>query len=174
MIWVILEKKNHHSIYNLKIIEWIRNNLQKNNLDYKLLFVNDYMFDNEFSQITNKDYVFWNPNIASKYISNVINFARSIVILEHQTLLNEKTSNLNPINENQAVAYGFYLMYLNEKEQVSREWKLAIQSDNYLMSQETVLNNLMKDENNFKKIKVERKDIFDDLTDFVHEQFDFN
>ena len=66
MIWVILEKKNHHSIYNLKIIEWIRNNLQKNNLDYKLLFVNDYMFDNEFSQITNKDYVFWNPNIASK------------------------------------------------------------------------------------------------------------
>lgn len=174
MIWVILEKSDKHSLYNKKIIEWVRNNLQKKNLNYRILFVNDYMFDSEMSELTNSDYIFWNPNIAAKNLNNVIQYKRSIVILEHQTLLNEKTSNLNPINENQAVAYGFYLMYLNEHEQVSREWKLAVQTDNYLMYQDNIMNNLESDKNNFKQNKIERLDVFDDLTNFIQEQVNFD
>ena len=71
MIWVILSKKieqvsrtKQKQNINRQIIEWTRNNIQKDNLDYRLLFVNEYLFESEISEIKDNDYIFW-PGIAA-------------------------------------------------------------------------------------------------------------
>lgn len=179
MIWILLSKKIEQVVrtkpkqnINRQIIEWTRNNIQKENLDYRLLFVNEYLFESEISEIKDDDYVFWNPYIASKNLALVQEFKNSIVILEHQTYINEKISHVNPINENTAINYGFSVMYLNEQELSTSEWKLAVQDSMYLIHQEQVLQALKNNPNNYKQIQVERQDVFDDLANSVRELID--
>lgn len=180
MIWILLSKKieevsktKPRSNINRQIIEWCRNNLQKNNFDYHLKWVNEYMFESEISEIQQNDYVFWNPYIASKNLALVQEFRNSIIILEHQTYLNENISHVNPINENTAVNYGFSIMYLNEQEFSTKEWKLAVQDTMYLLHQEQVINILRTNPNNFKQEQIERQDVFEDLLNFVKDTCDF-
>lgn len=178
MIYCLLSKKmlktkNNKINLNKQIIEWFRNNIQKNNLEYKIKFVNEYIFEQEISEITNKDYIFWNPFIASKNLALVQEYKNSIVVIERQTNMNQKLTHLHPINENLAVNYGFFLMYLDENEAVSTDWRLAIQKTNYLMTQEQILQILLSNPENYKKELIERQDAFEDLANFTKDMIDF-
>lgn len=179
MIWILLSKKieevtktKPRANINRQIIEWIRNNLQKNNFDYHIKFVNEYMFESELSEIQQNDYVFWNPYIASKNLALVQEYRNSIVILKHQTYINESVSHVNPINENTAVNYGFSIMYLNEQEFSTKDWKLAVQDTMYLLRQEQILQTLSENPNNYKQKQIERQDAFEDLSNFVKDMID--
>ncbi len=174
MIWILLSKKIEEvskvkpkTNINKQIIEWCRKNLQKNNFNYHIRFVNEYMFETELLGIQENDYVFWNPFIASKNLALVQEFKNSIIILEHQTYINENISHVNPINENTAVNYGFSIMYLNEQEFSTKEWKLAVQDTMYLLRQEQILQTLSQNPENFKHNQVDRQDAFEDLATFV-------
>lgn len=169
----LLKTKNNKTNLNKQIIEWFRNNIQKNNLEYKIKFVNEYIFEQEISEITNKDYIFWNPFIAGKNLALIQEYKNSIVVIERQTNMNQKLTHLHPINENLAVNYGFFLMYLDENEPVSNDWRLAIQKINYLMTQEQILQILLSNPNNFKKEPIERQDVFEDLANFTKDMIDF-
>lgn len=168
MIYVMLSKYDSGPI-NKKIIEWTRNNLRKNNLKYKLIFCRPYIVDTDFKDIVgfddnfskNKESTFfiWNPTVASRNLQYVVDLPNSIVILDSQTQINQKLSVKNPINENLAANYCFYLMYLNEIE-ISKEWKLAIQSINYLISQYNLVKLLLEKS---EKIDVENKDTFENI-----------
>ena len=178
MIYCLLSKKmlktkNNKSNLNKQIIEWFRNNIQKNNLEYQIKFVNEYIFEQEISEITNNDYVFWNPYIAGKNLALVQEYKNSIVVIERQTNMNQKLTHLHPINENLAVNYGFFLMYLDENEAVSTDWRLAVQKTTYLMTQEQILQTLLSNPENFKKQQIERQDAFEDLANFTKDMIDF-
>lgn len=164
MIYVLLGDKtstNQTLQYNKKIIDWCREVFQSKNIEYKILFCKPYMFEIEFGL---DDIIFWNPFIAANNLDIVIRYRHSIVILERQTLLSEKVTEINPINENLAVNYGFFLMYLIEdnNENISREWRLAIQTNNYLMPKNIVLNKIYNNPKNYRKQFIERKEIVED------------
>lgn len=131
------------------------------------------MFESELNGITNNDYIFWNPFIAGKNLSLVQEYKNSIVVIERQTNMNQKLTHLHPINENLAVNYGFYLMYLDENEAVSTDWRLAVQKSIYLRTQEQLLQILLSNPNNFKKEQIERQDAFEDLANSIKNMVDF-
>lgn len=200
MIYVMLSKYDT-GLLNEKIIQWVRKNLYINNLEYKIIFCREYMYDSDISEIINNinlnnikffgsrknriifdklidekikektgnTFVLWNPIVASKNLNYVNQVPNSVVILESQTFMNEKLSKKNPINENLAVNYGFYLMYLNESD-ISKEYKLAVQPEMYLMYQRKLLNIFMNNPNNFKKIKIKVQNTFNDDENLTKKQ----
>lgn len=172
MIHIMLSK-NRKDIHNKQIIEWLRNNIQKENFEYSIKLCNSYLFDSEIKHIQHSDFIFWHPIIAGNNVEVVRSYPKSIVILEHQTILNEKISKVNPINEVTAVNNSFYIMYLDEDSKPSKEWKLSVKTESYLMEQSKILRILKSDKNNFKKDKQIIKDVFDDITDFTKRQINF-
>lgn len=181
MIHVMLSNYDSGPINKL-IIAWVRLNLQIKGYKYKLHFCRPFIYDTDIykpekrdenglllvkeEKVSNSDYVLWNPLVAGRNLDFVRQFQNSIVLLEKQTLLSEKINKTNPINENLAVNYGFYLMYLDEQFQAPKEWKLAIQADNYLITQKNfflMVANTCKKEN-------ERKEFFDDSRSINKEQ----
>lgn len=200
MIYVMLSKYDT-GLLNDKIIQWVKDNIYINNLEYKIIFCREYMYDSDISEIINNinlhnikffgsqknrekfnklidneirektknTFVLWNPDVASKNLNYVNQVPNSVVILESQTFMNEKLSKKNPINENLAVNYGFYLMYLNESD-ISKEYKLAVQPEMYLMYQQRLLKIFMNNPNNFKKIKSKIQNTFNDRENITKKQ----
>ncbi len=200
MIYIMLSKYDT-GLLNEKIIQWVRENLYINNLEYKIIFCREYMYDSDISEIINdinlnnikffgsrknrkkfeliidkkvrektgNTFVLWNPDVASKNLSYVNQVPNSVIILESQTFMNEKVSKKNPINENLAVNYGFYLMYLNEGD-ISKEYKLPVQTEMYLMNQKKLLNIFMSNPNNFKKTKIKIQNTFNDKENLTKNQ----
>lgn len=178
MVFVMLSKYDSGPV-NKKIIEWCRNNLQKNNLEYRLIFCKPYITDNDVLEIVDycqsmndneEIYILWNPLVASRNLSYVMELPNSIVILENQTYLNQKISEKNPFNENLAANYCVYIMYLNEIEQVTKEYRIAVQKENYIMTQNYFMNMLKSNPENFRKEKQTIQDVFDDPTLLVKNQ----
>lgn len=204
MVFVMLSKYDSGPI-NKKIIEWCRNNLQKNNIEYRIVFCKPYITDNDVLEIVDycgiidyntfqipqymideewseekisefyksryeRTYILWNPLVASRNLSYVMELPNSIVILENQTYLNQKISEKNPFNENLAVNYCVYIMYLNEIEQVTKEFRIAVQKENYIMTQNYFMNMLKNNPENFRKEKQNIQDVFDDSTILIKNQ----
>ena len=69
-------------------------------------------------------------------------YINSIVILEHKTVLIQKISNRNPINENMALNHNFDLMYIEEdyNDITNLEWKLVMQPR--VQKIETIINKI--------------------------------
>ena len=105
----------------------------------------------------------------------VKNFALSIVILEKPTLYTQKISEFNPINENLAINNGFYIIYIQDKSDITNDdWKLVVREDMYLMTLEKLNDVINSDDSNIKKEKIIIEDIFSSITDSIKNQINFS
>jgi hypothetical protein len=171
MIYVFLQSKKSTTIVDEKtqrLIQFIRDNIKYNNFNYTLKF-KTYLIDSDIEDIDSDSVVFFDPIVASKNLTMLKNFKYSIVILDKPSLLQQKLSDLNPINENLAINNGFLLTYIdsNNNDISNDEWKLVIESNSYLLSIEDILQIIALDSSNVKQEKVEVPNIFESITDLV-------
>lgn len=139
-----------------KIIEFVKKTLRINNINYHLKFFNKHINDDEISEINENNFLLWHPKVAGDNLSIVIDYKNSIVLLENKTVLTRKVSEKNPINENLAINYGFFIMYINEfdTEITNKEWKIVVQENLYLVVFDTLIKLLKKDLSNWKNNKI--------------------
>lgn len=174
MIYVMLSKEN--SVLQKNIANFLKV-FKYDNIQYKLIFNPKHIFESTIADINqSKDIVLWNPYVAYSNLDLVKQFQNSIVILEKPTLLIQKISEANPINENVAINHGFFLIYINpDREEITNnEWKLVVQEDQYVMTMENLLNLIKTDESNLRKeIKV-YSDVFDDIIQINKDQINLS
>lgn len=114
-----------------KIIEFLKNNLVGNltSSEYKIIYCPKHIVEQNIKFIDNNDYVIFHPNVAANNLSIVKNYLNSIVILKHRTLLLQKISERNAINENMSINHGFSIMYIESlyNDVTNDDWKLVIE-----------------------------------------------
>lgn len=145
MIYFILSKKNINKDFNKEIIKFVEK--IKENFKYKIIWSNGFIKESLLSCINNeKDVVFWVPDLAYTNMNLLSEFKYSIVILEKPTILIQKKSRSNLINENDAINKNFLIYYLkpDENDDTNKEWRLIVSDDVWLCDNEklnTILNN---------------------------------
>ena len=164
------------SVFQLKLVEFVKKHIKNNNFEYSIkIFKTDHIVESEIENINNTDIVLWHPKLAHNNLELVKSFANSIVILEKPSLYIQKISEFNYINENIAINNGFYLIYIDDKSDITNDdWKLVVQEDMYLMTAEKLFDLIIKDESNIKKEKIEVQDIFSIITDSIKNQINFS
>jgi hypothetical protein len=147
MIYILLSNEtNNKYIFGLqvKIMNFLKEKLK--NLDskkYKIIYCPKHIIEKNIEEIDiYNDYVLWHANVAYNNLSLVKKYINSIVILEHKTVLIQKISNRNPINENMALNHNFDLMYIEEEynDVTNLEWKLVMQPR--VQKIETIINKI--------------------------------
>jgi hypothetical protein len=138
MVYVIVSKTPSKNLIN-----FIKENI-KPHFEYKIFYFKDFIIENQIPKITKRDIILWEPIIAY-YNLEFLKLHNSVVLLERQTVLLQKVSKLNPVNENMAINHGFYVLYLtDEKDITNEEWNLIVKKREYLLEKEQ-LNQLIKD-----------------------------
>lgn len=135
MIYILLckDKSNHYiNEIQLKILDFLKSSfvgkIDKSN--YSIIFCQKHIIENSLEHIdTFNDIVIWHPNLAADNLSILKRYVNSIVVLRHKTLLLQKLSLRNPVNENMAVNHDFKLMYIeNDYNDITNsDWKLVAQ-----------------------------------------------
>jgi hypothetical protein len=178
MIYFLLSKEK--SLIQTEIIHFIKEKI-KLNYNYHIIFVETHINDNEIKFIIkDKDIVFWEPSVAHNNLEILKRIQNSIVILEKPTILVQKISKFNYINENMAINHGFFLYYLNpdENDITNSEWKLVIKSDLYLIDSIKLKNIIEFDNTNIKSIENNLSEnninIFSEITEFVKTQINLS
>jgi len=147
------ETGEYQDILRSKIIRWVSKHIKQNEIEYKIIIVKKHIFKSQIDHIDRKlDIVIWHPIVASSNLEMVKYFYKSVVILERPTLLIQKISDLNPINEQVAINSGFYILYLYPKKNdiTNEDWKIVVPEDLYLLDNVKLLKNfLITEENNY-------------------------
>lgn len=170
MVNFILSKDKNDE-YNKHCINLVRKHFSNKNINYRLLFCNQYMFETEIADILPKDIVVWNARLAKNNMSLLTEFPNSFVVLKRHTNLSEKINEHNPINENTAVNNGFRIVYLEETvDSKDIDWRLVIDKSNYQITQEDLLLQVFKDKSNIKSSDFIKKDMFEDIVLFANQQ----
>ena len=157
MIYILLsnEKENEHIFdYQLKIIKFLRKSLSTlHKSNYKIIFCPKHIIENKLSNIKQEDYLLWHPNVAANNLSIVKRYTNSFVILRYKTVMLQKISERNPIDENMALNNNFGLIYIDENHNdiTNDEWRLIVNPKIFKIEKivETLNNNII---NNIKSI----------------------
>lgn len=169
MVVFLLEQKEKLNTFDNRVIKWIKRNLRSENIDYKLIFLKPYITELELNLLdlsNNKiQYIFWSGNLTNKNLSIVKQFQNSIVMLSKQTIF---SVNNNGFTENDAINHNLKIMYLDEEEQeYNKDWKLAIKSSYFNITQRIILESIYNNESNYKNSEIvneEFEDNFENLT----------
>lgn len=161
--------------YEKDIIEYVKKYFKENRIRYKLIINDFHIIESKISMINKNDFVLWHPEVAGNNLSIVKQYKFSIVLLKSKTLLIQKISSLNPINENLAVSNGFFVLYMNQdiNDETNKEWKLVVKEETYLISIDKLLCLVKQDPNN----KIKRKLVIDkkiEKIDFRKEQINLS
>lgn len=134
MIQLVLSKKDDLNQRN--IIRYFKKKLKPLNIRYKITYVSKHIIEAEIAHIKENDFVFWHPLVAYNNLALVRKYNFSIVILNHRSLLIQKISTSNPINENTAINNGFYLHYIDEvfNDITNNDWKLVVEEESFIIS----------------------------------------
>lgn len=134
MIYVLLTNHINNDL-QVKIIKFLKLHFE-NKIPYKLIFNPLHIIEKTLDHITNDDYLLFHPLVASNNLLIVKKYHNSIVILQNKTVLIQKLSKRNSINENMAINNGFKLMYIEpEYDDITNDdWKLVIGENDYLLS----------------------------------------
>jgi hypothetical protein len=129
----IMLSKNKKNYFQEYILQYIINNFKKYGIIYEIILCNEFKNDNEFTNIKIDDYILWEPITAFWNIDYVNSHVNSIIILKNPTILIQKISNKNPINESLAIINGFRILYMDPEDMdvTNEEWRLVIGAVNY-------------------------------------------
>jgi hypothetical protein len=137
----------------IKIFEFIRVIFRPYpKLCYKIILCDKHIIERKISRISDDDIVLWHPNVAYDNLSLVKKYQNSMVVLLSRTILIQKLSPRNPINENLAINNNFNLLYVDEvfSDVTNIEWKLAVQDDSFKVSHKTFIE-IIQDEKHHKQ-----------------------
>lgn len=138
-----------------EIIEYVKIHLKEKQIKYKLIINDLHIIESKIKMINDNDFILWHPEVAGNNLSIVKQYKHSIVLLKSKTLLIQKLSSLNPINENLAVSNCFYVLYMNNNinDITNREWKLVVKEETYLLVIDRLLEMILRNPKN----KIKRK-----------------
>ncbi len=140
MIYLLLTKDTQNDLQN-NIIKHLKKYFV--NIKYKIIYCDQHIIEKNLSAITDNDYVLFHPIVAANNLWLVKKYLNSVVILQNKTVLIQKISKRNSINENMAINNGFKLMYIepNYDDITNDDWKLVIQPEDYVVSIEHIIEN---------------------------------
>lgn len=116
-----ISSKNIHNHLELqkKIVNFLKENLTEK---FNIIFTGKHLIEDGIKHIDlNNDVVLWHPLVASNNLSVIKKYKYSIIILKHKTVLIQKVSDNNPVNENMAVNHNFKLLYMEENDDITNE-----------------------------------------------------
>lgn len=177
MIYFIISKEKN--LIQENIISFIKSNI-KPLYNYRIIFSSTHINDSDIKFVVKeKDIIFWEPIVAYNNLEILKSIQNSIVILERPTILIQKISRFNYINENMAINHGFFIFYLkpDENDITNSEWKLAVKSDLYLIDNTKLKLIIESDNSNIKnteEIISNNIQIFGEITDFVKTQINLS
>ena len=123
----------------LKIFKFLKNVLLTK--PYTIIYCEKHIIESTIQNIDyQNDIVFWIPVVAYNNLHLVKGFTNSIVMLLNKTILIQKISLNNPINEQMAINHGFNICYVDEEfsDLTNNEWKLVITKTDYNISHESL------------------------------------
>lgn len=128
-----IEDKHSPTLYKqLLLIEFIKDEI-KSNYEYKILKPKSKINDLDFS--SENDIFIFEPMIANKNLDILRKYPNSIVVLEKPTILIQKISKFNPINENIAINNNFKLLYLSDEvDPTNNEFKIILNENEFIIT----------------------------------------
>lgn len=168
MIYIILSEKN--SIERSEIIGFIKQHIKYGNFNYRIIYTKLHIVESDIYFIDReKDIVLWQPIVVFNNLEFVKNFLNSIVILKRQSVLLQKISKYNPVNENMAINHGFYVVYINpdEIDITNDEWKLVVKDEMYLLDNIKLMELISLDLSNIKTEQIKIENIYDKDVEFI-------
>jgi hypothetical protein len=117
------------------MFEYLNENFTEYGIEYQFIYCDKLLNDEVLSEISVYDYLLWEPIIAFWNIDYLKLYINSVVILSNPTLLVQKISNKNPINESTAINIGFYILYMDpdDIDITNDDWKVALPAENYVI-----------------------------------------
>jgi hypothetical protein len=134
-VWIMVAKLRKNYFQKL-FFEYIQENLSNFCIEYEVIYFNEFRNYYEFECIEPFDYIIWEPIVASWNLDFINIHTNSIIILKNPTLLIQKISRKNPINESTAINNGFRILYMDPKDIdiTNEEWKLLIDDEKFVIS----------------------------------------
>lgn len=119
-----------------KIIKFLRRYLYDDGFNIKIVKNPRHIIESHLPKFEDNDILIWHPNVAANNL-DIVKENSSFVILQNKTILIQKISERNPINENLAINCNFRILYIDEDydDITNAEWKLAVSESNYRISQ---------------------------------------
>lgn len=89
------------------------------------------------------DYIVWHPLVANNNLELLKTFRNSIVILQKKTVLLQKISENNPVNENMAINHNFKLLYIDNNDDITnQDYRILGYESDYLITFDKLIKKL--------------------------------
>lgn len=140
-----IESKNidYHLDLQKKIVSFIKQSLENNPDIYVKIYISPkHIIESTLENVDkNNDYIIWHPVVAHNNLTLLKTYRNSIVILQKKTVLLQKVSENNPINENMAINHNFKLMYIDENNDdiTNQDYRILGYKGDYLINMEKVI-----------------------------------
>lgn len=143
-----INQKNieYHLDLQKKIVNFLRTNIDRK-IRINIIYSEKHLFEKEIEHIDiNEDIVLWHPIVAHNNLTLLTTMKNAIVILPKKTVLIQRISENNPINENMAINHNFQVMYIDPTNDdiTNEDYTILGYEDDYLFTIEKLTNLINK------------------------------
>ena len=143
-----IDSKNieQHLDFQKKIVNYFKEQLSDTKITLKIIFTPKHIIENVLDEIDKfNDWVVWHPLTAFNNLTLLKTFRNSIVILPRKTVLIQKISINNPINENMAINNNFKLLYIDETNDdiTNQDYVILGQEQDFLIKIDNLKNKII-------------------------------
>lgn len=147
-IHLILTNKinSKNIVYHLDLQNKIVNYFKEKMINFPDIKVKIYISPKHIIEKTlenidkHKDYIVWHPIVANNNLELLKTFRNSIVILQKKTVLLQKISENNPVNENMAINNNFKLLYIDKNDDITNlDYRIMGYESDYLITFENLI-----------------------------------
>ena len=132
----------YHLDLQNKIVHFFKQKMvDHKNIDIKIYISPKHIIEKTLENIDkNNDYIIWHPIVAYNNLELLKTFKNSIVILKNKTVLIQKVSENNPVNENMAINNNFKLLYMNNNDDITnQDYRILGYANDYLITFENLI-----------------------------------
>lgn len=129
------------------LVKYLDANLSKD-IKIKILMLPKHIIESSLNLLTDSMLIFWHPELAANNLDLVKRNKNSIVLLKKRTVLIQKSSKYNPINENMAINHDFKICYMSEENDVTNmDWKLVLSEEVFVLTIEKINQIILENKN---------------------------
>lgn len=146
-IYLILTKKinqkniDGHLDLQRKIVNFLQTNIA-GKIRINIIYADKHLYEKDLEEIDfNNDVILWHPIVAHNNLTLLTTMKNAIVILLKKTVLIQRISENNPINENMAINHNFQIMYIDPTNDdiTNEDYTILGYEDDYLYTIEKLL-----------------------------------
>ena len=132
---------DYHLDLQKKIILFIKENILSQTIKTKIYISPKHIIEKTIENIDREnDYVIWHPLTAFNNLTLLKTFKNSIVLLHKKTVLIQRISENNPINENMAINHNFKLLYIDNNDDITnQDYRILGYESDYLITLEKLI-----------------------------------